>query len=315
MASMLARLNQTVRQLLPQRLKQTIGQLLPQAGGRPAPAGPPPNERQLAEYGRLSRAAGIDRLYLYLTFDCDTDEDAEAALELDPWLAERGLQRAYAVPGVQLERSASAYRKLAAKGVEFLNHGGVPHAEWRGDRYHGITWYNEMTAAEVVADIRSGHETVSRIIGVKPKGFRAPHFGGFQAPDQLALIYGTARGLGYSYCTTTVPQLGLERGPVVDVGGLHEIPLFGSYLAPTTILDSWTYLEDRKDYRLGAGYFTLMRDTVDYMLTHDIPGVLAYYVDPAHVIGQTPFTDAMDLVRDRGIRSVSAGELIAMTGK
>jgi len=277
------------------------------------PASPQsPHDALLAAYAAKARAQGFDRLLLYLTFDCDTDEDAAAALELDPWLRSRGIRGAYAVPATQLVRARDAYRRLAEAGAEFLNHGYVPHAEWREDRYVPITFYDQLPAAEVVADIRRAHAAVAETVGRTPRGFRAPHFGSFQGSEQLALIYWTARELGYLYCTTTVPQAALDHGPVIDRGGMYEIPLFGSRYSPTSILDSWSYLEDRKRFRLGGEYFDLFRDTLRFMLDHDLPGVLAYYVDPAHVIGQKPFLDAMEMITQQRVPSVTADEVIAV---
>src|SRR5262245_54263038 len=109
----------------------------------PSAAALPEHESQLIAYGAKARAQGFDRLLLYLTFDCDTDEDAAAALELDPWLRARGIRGAYAVPGTQLIRAADSYQRLMAAGAAFLNHGYVPHAEWREDRYVPVTFYDQ----------------------------------------------------------------------------------------------------------------------------------------------------------------------------
>jgi peptidoglycan/xylan/chitin deacetylase (PgdA/CDA1 family) len=290
--------------------RRLVGRAEQPSGGPPVEPALPHNEAQLVAYAAKARAQGFDRLVLYLTFDCDTDEDAAAALQLDPWLRSRGIHSAYAVPGAQLERAAASYRLLKQAGAAFLNHGYQPHALWQDDCYVPVTFYDQMSAAEVEADIRRGHETVTEVMGEAPRGFRAPHFGSFQAPNQLALIYRVARDLGYLYCSTTIPQVALDHGPLVARDGVFELPLFGSYLAPTTILDSWTYLEDRKAYRLGQAYYELFRDTVDYMQTKGLPGVLAYYVDPAHVVGQQPFLNAMDLIAERGIASVTAEEMV-----
>jgi peptidoglycan/xylan/chitin deacetylase (PgdA/CDA1 family) len=302
---------------LPAFAGRLLGQRAP-SGTEPAAAEPsvpalvPHNEAQLLAYAEKARGQGIGELLLYLTFDCDTDEDAEAALSLDPWLRARGIRAAYAVPGTQLRRAASAYRELRNAGAAFLNHGAEPHAEWKVDRYVPVTFYDQWTMDAVVADIRHADQIVQEVVGERPTGFRAPHFGSYQKPEQLAVVYQTVRDLGYRYCSTTIPQVGLDHGPLVERGGIVEIPLFGSYLAPTTILDSWTYLENRQTFRLGAQYFALFRDTLDFMQAHRLPGVLAYYVDPAHVAGQKPFLDAMDLIAERGIRSVIAEELLAM---
>lgn len=267
--------------------------------------------RALQAYGKLARAAGIERLYLYLSFDCDTDEDAAAAAELDPWLRKLGVRTTYAVPGRQLENGASTWHRLAAAGAVFMNHGGLPHAERRDDRYHSITFYGQMADEDVVTDIEDGDRCVRRVIGAAPRGFRAPHFGLYQESAQLDLVHATARRLGYAYCSTTVPNYALKYGPVVRLGGLVEIPCFGSWRAPETILDSWTYLADQRDYRLRDEYYELFAETVERMLTRGIPGILAYYADPSHVLDQLPFLRAIELAVRRGVPSVTGDDLAA----
>lgn len=272
------------------------------------------NIRLLKDYGRKARAAGFDRLYLFLSFDCDTDLDIAASADLHGFLSGLDIEMTMAVPGTQMRNGAEVYGALAAKGVEFMNHGFLPHADWSDDRYVSITFYHEMSDADVAADIRNGHETVARITGRAPNGFRAPHFGLYQEPGQLALVHRTARELGYRYCSTTIPAEGHRHGPAFDAGGIMELPTFGSVRAPTTILDSWTYLTDRRDYVLGQNYAELMIETVDTMLAEEIPGILSWYADPCHVAGQEPFLRAMRHIAAKGVPSVSGSEAAAMAG-
>ena len=272
------------------------------------------NIKLLKDYGRKARVAGFDQLYLFLSFDCDTDLDIAASADLHRLLSGLDIEMTMAVPGTQLQHGAEVYGVLAAEGVEFMNHGFLPHAAWSDDRYVSITFYHEMSAADVAADIRNGHETVTRITGRTPNGFRAPHFGLYQEPEQLALVRRTARDLGYRYCSTTIPAVGHRHGPAFDVGGIVELPTFGSVRAPTTILDSWTYLTDRRDYTLGEDYAELMIETVDILLTEGIPGILCWYADPCHVTGQEPFMRAMRHIAAKGIPSLSGSEVAAMAG-
>jgi peptidoglycan/xylan/chitin deacetylase (PgdA/CDA1 family) len=259
-------------------------------------ASAPENVCQLRRYAEHCRKAGVDRLYLLLTFDCDTDEDIAAAEALDRDLRRRGIKAGYAVPGMQLQKGATIWRRLAEAGAEFLNHGYRPHAEWRDGRYWSITFYNQMSQDEVATDVIRGHAAVIEATGETPLGFRAPHFGSFQEPAQLDLLYRTVKPLGYRYCSTTIPAVALARGPLVAMDGIVEIPTMGSYRYPPTILDSWTYLTDRVRYSLGEEYFELFAETIGTMTAMNLPGILTYYADPSHVAGQAPFEKALDLV-------------------
>lgn len=269
-------------------------------------------ESLLSVYAERARALGIDDLVLFLSFDCDTDLDPEASVEVMRLLDGLGIKATFAVPGTQLEHGAATYRKISEAGSQFINHGHLPHAEWRDDRYVGITFYETMSFADVEADIRKGHDTVTRVIGSAPLGFRAPHFGHFQKPEQLALVHRVALDLGYLYCSTTVPAYGFIHGPAHIVGGVVELPTFGSLHAPTSILDSWSYLEDRRNYALSETYGDLLIDTVDRLRAARLPALLTWYVDPCHVAGQAPFERAMRRLSALGVPSLSGKEAAAL---
>lgn len=211
-----------------------------------------PSTAMFNDYVAEARKLGLGgRPHLFLSLDCDTDLDATAANEVQDFLESLGIKATYAVPGAQLLKSPEPYQRLAERGAEFMNHGGLPHAEWSVNQWVGITFYDSMSPEAVESDIRRGHEIVTEVIGRPPMGFRAPHFGCYQKPEQIDLLHRTAASLGYHYCSTTIPSFGLKFGPAYETHGLLEIPCFGSARYPETILDSWTYLVDRKRYALG----------------------------------------------------------------
>jgi hypothetical protein len=263
-----------------------------------------------ARWAAQARAVGIDQLVLFLSFDCDTDRDADVADALHADLERRGIASSWAVPGTQLRRSPEPYRRIAERGACFMNHGSRPHAQWRDDRYHPVTFYDQMTTEEVRADLRAGHDDVRAVIGRAPTGLRAPHFGSFQAPAQRGLLHTVAGELGYRWCSTTVPALALEQGPLVRCDGLWEIPLFGSWRAPLNILDSWSQLSDRCNYALSDDFYDLFEETVERLLEAGLPGLLSYYVDPAHVAGQRAFERALALVERRRLPSLDGDALV-----
>ena len=275
-----------------------------------------PSLQRHAGYIAAARKLGLDRPYLFLSFDCDTDLDAAAAEDVHAFLESLGIKATYAVPGAQLLKSPEPYRRLAQRGAEFMNHGGLPHAEWNGAQWVGITFYDSMSPEEAEADIRRGHDIVAEVIGTAPAGFRAPHFGCYQKPEQVDLMHRVAANLGYRYCSTTIPSFGLKSGPAYETHGLLEIPCFGSARNPETILDSWTYLTDRKNYTLGNQYLELMSETIDIFLKQQqLPAVFTWYADPCHVLNQPPFMRAMERLAKAGVVSVAGAELAVMASK
>lgn len=270
----------------------------------------PEQDALFLEYGRLARLQGFDCLYVALSFDCDTPEDIPAAEHINIWLSKRGLKATYAVPGAQLREGEQTYRRIHDLGGDFINHGARPHAEWRDGRYWSKTFYNEMTAAEVVEDIRKGHEIFLDVLGQSPVGFRAPHFGYFQAKEQRELMYSVLKDLDYIYSSSTLPEFGLRNGPVMFENGIREIPLSGSYIDPYTILDSWNYIISPHEVILKPQYADLFIHTVDKLLELNIPGILNYYVDPAHVLKGDVFYQAMEHLLIRRIETLYFREIL-----
>lgn len=298
-------------------LKSILGRLRNLSATAVPGAQTSPSLEPFSDYAREARRSGLAKPYLFLSFDCDTDWDAEVVEEVHDFLEARGISATYAVPGAQLLRSPHPYQRLAARGVEFMNHGALPHAEWRVDQWAGITFYDSMKPAEVEDDIRRGHDIVIEVIGKEPKGFRAPHFGCFQRPEQLELVHRVAEELGYAYCSTTIPSFALRAGPVTPLTGLNvvEIACFGSARYPETILDSWTYLEDRKQYKLADIYAELVTETVETFSKKSTPALFTWYADPCHVAGQSPFRLAIEAIERNGIPSLTGSEVVAFFGK
>ncbi|MEI8132580.1 MAG: polysaccharide deacetylase family protein, partial [Leptolinea sp.] len=263
-------------------------------------------------YSALARRQGFDRLYFILSFDCDTSQDAEAAAIIHERLIKLGIKATYAVPGRQLEENSAIYQSLAAKGATFINHGARPHTIWQDDHYQSSAFYNLMTTAEVVEDIHKGHEIVTRVIGTPPQGFRGPHFGRFQRPEDLNLIYSTIKKMGYSFATTTIPEFGFRHGPAWKVSGIVEFPLSGSSKAPISLLDSYTYIHNPKDRTVTDEYGKLFQSTIITLMDWNICGLLNIYVDPSHVVQIDGFYDGLKLISDLQIPSMQYEDIISM---
>lgn len=248
----------------------------------------------MARYGRLARRAGLDRVWFVLSFDCDTPDDAAVAWEVHERLMAMGVRPVYAVPGELLRESADVYRRIAATGAEFLNHGGRMHTRYntaRG-RWESCFFYDEQPRESVRQDIISGHRMVEEILGRPPQGFRTPHFGTFQRPEQLQWLHGVLAELGYRYSSSTTPIWGFRHGPAFDRFGTMELPVTGGAGSPLSILDTWGAFEASNRVRDPADY---ERDAATVGAAHAraAAGVINVYGDPSHIHDREEFFRAV----------------------
>lgn len=256
----------------------------------------------LRRYASFARKQGLSQPSLLLSFDCDTDRDAEVAEEVNGRLAESGVYPVYAVPGKNLERNASVYSRIAEKGYEFINHGYADHAYWDdgAQAYRSCTFYDRLTPSKVVEDIERGHRVHLDLFGKAPTGFRGPHFGTFQKRPHLRLLYKTLHRLGYRYSTSTLPNYGFIHGPLHRLRqGLVEIPVTGCFDTPLIVLDSWAFFAAPDRQFESRDYQTQLLKLVDFFVTRELPCLLNLYVDPSHVAERLEFFEAIRHAAER----------------
>ncbi len=263
-------------------------------------------------YGKLAKMQGFDRLYIILSFDCDSPEDIPAAKIIHSYLKKRGLKGTFAVPGHLLKDGADVYRRLSEDGADFINHGALPHIEKRNGRYWSKTFYDEMSVDEVILDIKEGHQIFNSVIGHPPIGFRAPHFGTILNPLLINSIYQVLLEMKYQYSSSTMPISGFRFGPVKKINGLHEIPLSGSYNRPLDVFDSWSNVISPYNPVIKNEYAAQFIKTVEHLTNLNACGVLNYYVDPAQVVKNESFFRTLDFLVERDVPSLYYPELIGM---
>jgi hypothetical protein len=247
----------------------------------------------LSTYRSLAAKSGLDQLYLVVSFDCDTPEDIEVAWDVHDRLLRLGICATYAVPGELLIQGEAVYKKIARTGAEFLNHGGRSHTYYDSEkaRYRSCFFYDQQPRDLVERDIIEGDRIVTEVIGVKPEGFRTPHFGTFQKREELLFLHNVLKRLRYSYSTSTTPFIGLRLGPVFSDLGLPEFPVSGQGSDPLAILDSWGCFE-APDRVLGPEDYKRQALSMARLLA-GAPGLLNYYADPCHIAEQPVFFETM----------------------
>ena len=250
--------------------------------------------RQFARHASRARRLGIDRIHLVLSSDCDTEDDAAVVRDVHERLLGMGARPMYAVPGALLRRAHDTYAAIAATGAEFMNHGGREHTYFDEGfgRHASCFFYDEQDRGTLEADIQQGDEDVRDVIGRAPTGFRTPHFGTFQSPEQLSFLHAQLRDLGYRWSSSTTPLWGLRYGPVVDRFDVHEFPVSGIPSAPLGILDTWGSFAAPERVRDPSDYLNdalALRDG----LAREGAGIINVYGDPLHVHGREEFFEAV----------------------
>ncbi len=264
-------------------------------------------------YSNLARTQGFNKLYLLLSFDCDTPADADASARIDDWLVNNGIQRSYAVPGTMLETNPDIYKKIQDAGAEFLNHGYLPHTQLMDGVYRSTTFYEQMASVDVVSDVRKGHETVVRVLGKPPVGFRAPHFGMVSQKTKTDVIQPVLRELGEVYSSQSTPYDAIKHGPVWRVNGWPEFSVIGSANAPFSVLDSFTYLENLAVRKVSPRFSQAFRETAESLVNWKINGLINFYVDPSHVVDDPGFLDTLGFLREQGIQSLTYTQAMELT--
>ena len=245
-------------------------------------------------YRRLAEQEGFRQLYLVLSFDCDTREDAETVLKVHDRLRGLDVAPVYAVPGELLNKGERVYRQIAEAGGEFINHGYRDHTYFdkaRG-RYASCFFYDQLPLDTVRDDIVAGDRNLQSTLGIQPKGFRAPHFGTFQKPAQLHFQHNVLKDLGYTFSTSTLPIYAYRFGPAFRNFGVLELPVSGMGSMPLRILDSWSCFqapgrrfgpEDfAREGRLAANNFQSLGI-----------GLLNFYADPSHIHDRPEFFETV----------------------
>lgn len=278
--------------MIPERLKRTLKNpryLSYQLRSRFFPRG------LMQRYAKLALAQGCDEIYLVLSFDCDTAEDISVVEELHQRLIDIGVAPVYAVPGQLLEKGEKVYRRILDKGGEFISHGYIEHTYYDHTlgRDASCFFYDQIGPDAVANDVLAADKCIREVLGIQPEGFRTPHFGTYQHPDQLEYLHAILRSLQYKFSSSTTPYYAFRNGPIARVNGLVEIPVSGMGSAPLTILDSWACFKAPDRTLTPADYLKEANYAAENY--HEAGcGILNYYADPSHIHDQVEFVNAVE---------------------
>lgn len=268
-------------------------------------------EGLFSRYGDLARHAGLDRVWLVLSFDCDTPEDIAVAWDVHERLRGMGVTPVYAVAGDLLREGAEVYARIAATGAEFINHGDRMHTYFDegAQRWASNFFYDQQPREVIREDIVRADRTLRDVIGAEPDGFRTPHFGTFQRVEQLRWLHGVIGELGYAFSSSTVPLWGFREGPAFNRFGRMELPVAGGVESPLSILDTWSCFEAPDRVREPHDY-EREADALAAVYAEAGAGILNVYGDPSHIHDREEFFRAvsrwMEIAQPAGYRELLA---------
>ena len=223
--------------------------------------------------GRLGEGPGI----LNLSFDVDYPEDVEALGTLCDILAELGLVASFAVIGKWVEKYPREHRLLVDAGHEILNH-TYTHPDH--DLLHPREPFDSLSFHEQKEQIKRCHEVCADVLGVRPAGFRAPHFGNVTGGN----FYGALMEVGYRFSSSVISVDGPEFGlPFAAAHGIWEFPVSCCPRHPFTVLDTWHALRKKRARHSAPGQFAALISEAAALVSGN-SGYLNLYLDPRDVV-------------------------------
>jgi hypothetical protein len=219
--------------------------------------------------------------YFILSFDCDTERDIAVVLDVHSKLCDIGICPVYAIPGELLKKGEKVYRKIFESGAEFINHGGREHTYFDTiyNRHASCFFYDKQ---------------VLECLGITAKGWRTPHFGTFQKPENLNFLYGILRKLNYKFSTSTIPEMAYRYDAIYKQNGMIEIPVTGIFSEPFNIMDTWACFAAPDRVKTPYDYVKTSEQLARFSSRHPI--LINIYGDPSHIHDKPEFFQAMKLL-------------------
>ena len=239
-----------------------------------------------------------------ITFDVEYSRDAEVLKSTVDLLNSYSIKGSFACIGKLVEKFPSQHELIADNGHEVVNH---TYSHPNHDVLNPNAFFNRISAAEQEKEIVEFERTSESILGVKPVGFRAPHFGDLNSAEAYSIL----EKRGYLYSSSTVltktkaggmpfiPSKSDFNSPAKGGGyNLVELPVMTCPSHYYAVFDSYHCYRSNPPAHAEPGQFShSFSKSLDYAEEN---GVFAnYYFDPYDVVSKKDFADALDLLKQK----------------
>jgi hypothetical protein len=239
----------------------------------------------------------LQKSFLIISCDCDTQLDTESVLDVDSEFEKLGVSPSYAVPSMRIQSGLEVYRALISKGRDFLNHGYSDHVFFDSEgSAHNSFLYSNLSKLEVCEDFTLGHEYFEKTFGILLKGWRTPHFGSFENRKNLRLIHSLCSRFDYRFSSSSSGLTGFIRGPISVSSQIREFSVTGHGTAGFGVLDSWSFQKVSGEeivIDVPRFYEAYKNMEENYRGIHS---VINLYFDPRHIKNVPEFWEMMKFI-------------------
>lgn len=245
-----------------------------------------------------------------VSFDYDYVSDVAYIDELCELFDSFSLPSSHAVVGKYVEHFKRDHQKLVDRGDEIINH-SYSHPD---GPLNDAEKFNELGAKRMEEEVAKCESACKKILGVKPVGFRTPHFGNLHTQK----IYDVLEKRGYLYSSstnlTTTQSRGMPYFPSKKnfhrLGEPHysvlELPVFSCPVHYYPVFDSWHCFESRAHYAHGEFHKTFLKAL---HLAESHGSYLNLYFDPHHVANTKDLEQILDSAKRSGAWVATSGEV------
>lgn len=246
----------------------------------------------------LWRAASGGRPRAVLSFDVDFRADVAALEDLLGELERRSLKASFALVGHWVRTEPGPHRAIAAAGHEILNH-TLTHPD--NEEIDPERHFHLLSGPELREQVLAAHRLIEDALGVRPSGFRAPHFG----HQHTEAVYPVLVELGYRFSSSTLASRSPSFGwPHPAAGGrLWEIPVSVCPRHPFSAFDTWHYRRKRPNRHRPGDFLAQLAGLLRTARSLGLP--LNFYFDPRDVVRDGEGRAALDLLAASGLAAGS----------
>ena len=222
---------------------------------------------------------GLKKKVFLLSFDVDYERDVKALKTVLRSLKKLSIDANFAVVGKHVEKFPKEHKAIVLEGHEIVNH---TYAHPRNKELCPDKDYAYISESKKIQEITECHEAVEKILGIKMKGFRLPHFGNIQDID-YEWLFANLYALNYEYDSSVLFPIYKRRFKAFfNNKKIIEIPISTCFKHPFTALDSYhIYRSNRLIYKImhiNTDWYLLLEKALDS--AYNVEMAANIYLDP-----------------------------------